>query len=98
MSIESATESIRSKVRSTASIEATVKFDCADDGVVFVDGNASPATVSNDNNESDCTIRLSLETLESLIAGDIDPTGAFMMGKIKVEGDMSIAMKLGSIL
>jgi putative sterol carrier protein len=30
--------------------------------------------------------------------GDLDPTVAFMSGKLKVEGDMGVAMKLGSVL
>ena len=33
----------------------------------------------------------------AFLAGDLDPTTAFMMGKLKVEGDMGIAMKLSSV-
>jgi putative sterol carrier protein len=41
---------------------------------------------------------MSVEDFESLLAGDLDPTTAFMMGKLKVDGDMGIAMKLSSVL
>jgi putative sterol carrier protein len=99
MSIETAAETIRSRVASNgSSLGATVKFDCGADGVVFVDGAASPATVSTTDAPADCTISCSLDTLQSLVAGDLDPTAAFMMGKIKVAGDMGVAMRLSSVL
>ena len=98
MSIKEATDAIRAKVGDNSGLGATVKFDCGDEGVVFVDGASSPNSVSNDNNDADCTIGLEIDILSDLIAGDLDPTAAFMQGKLKVDGDMSVAMRLGSIL
>ena len=94
MSIETAAEAIRAKIATGSSIGSTVKFDCGDEGAVFVDGE----TVSNENKDADCTILCDLETLEGLISGEVNATSAFMMGQIKVEGDMSVAMQLSSIL
>ncbi|MEM6896503.1 MAG: SCP2 sterol-binding domain-containing protein, partial [Pseudomonadota bacterium] len=34
----------------------------------------------------------------AIIDGDMDPTSAFMQGKLTVDGDMGAAMKLGSAL
>jgi putative sterol carrier protein len=98
MSIETAAEAIRAKVGENSGLGATVKFDCGEEGVVFLDGASEPTTVSTENKAADCTIACDLETLESLISGDLNPTAAFMQGKIKVDGDMTVAMRLSSVL
>ncbi|MCB1463990.1 MAG: SCP2 sterol-binding domain-containing protein [Nitratireductor sp.] len=98
MSLDSATDAIRSKVGDNSGLGATVKFDLGDEGAIFVDGMSSPNSVSNENKDADCTVSCSLDTMEALIAGDLNPTAAFMQGKIKVAGDMGVAMRLSSVL
>ena len=41
---------------------------------------------------------MSAEDLGDMLSGDLNPTAAFMGGKMQVEGDMSVAMKHGSIV
>jgi putative sterol carrier protein len=98
MSLASVTETIKGRVGDDAGLGATLKFDMGDVGVIFIDGKSSPNTVSNDDKDADCTIGLSLDDLESMMAGDLAPTTAFMAGKLKVEGDMGVAMKLQTIM
>ncbi len=98
MSLDSITEQLRARVGDDSGFGATVKFDLGGDGVIFVDGASSPNTVSNDDTDADCTIVISMKNFIKLLAGDLNPTTAFMMRKIKVEGDMGIAMKLSSVL
>ncbi|PKR78783.1 sterol carrier protein [Halalkalibacillus sediminis] len=47
---------------------------------------------------TDCTLRLKGKHLEELIDGTLNATSAFMMGKIKVDGDLTLALKLQNIL
>lgn len=98
MSLESLTQGVRDSVGEDSGLGATVKFDLGDDGKIFVDGASSPNTVSNDDADAQCTIKISMENFEKMAAGDLDPTAAFMSGKLSVSGDMSIAMKLGTVL
>jgi putative sterol carrier protein len=39
-----------------------------------------------------------VETFQGLLDGDVNPTSAFISGRLKVDGDMGLAMKLGSLL
>jgi putative sterol carrier protein len=75
-----------------------VKFDLGDDGIILFDGTDSPAAVSAEDGEADATLRLSSESLEKMIGGALDPTFAYMTGKLKISGSMGVAMKLASIL
>jgi putative sterol carrier protein len=93
MSLEKLTEGVRQKVAS-GGIEESVKFDLGDAGIIFLQGS----DVSNDDAEADCTIKMTAEDLDELLSGDLNPTAAFMGGKMQVEGDMNVAMKLGSIV
>jgi putative sterol carrier protein len=54
--------------------------------------------VSNENKDADCTISMSLENFLQLIEGELDPTTAYMFGKLKVEGSMGVAMKLSKVI
>ncbi len=98
MSLESLTEKIRAKLAYASQINAKVKFDFGDDGVVFVDATQSPPVLSHEDAEADTTLACSAETFEAILEGRQDPNIAFMMGKLKVRGSMGIAMKLNGIL
>lgn len=74
--------------------DRSVKFDFGDGDVIVIDGQ----TVSTTDGPADCTITLSKDNFESLVSGDLSPTAAFMTGKLKVAGDMSVAMQLSQVL
>ena len=76
-----------------------LKFDFGEPGSVLIDGKSNPNTVSDgEGKNADCTITVTLETFEKMVKGELDGTSAFMQGKLRVAGDMGLAMKLGPIL
>lgn len=93
MGIQDIAEKLKPQVAS-AGFDRSVKFDTGADGVILIDGG----TVSTTDGPADCTISLSLDDLESMIAGELNPTTAFMTGKLRIEGDMSVAMALGQLI
>lgn len=95
--LEEITEGMRARVGEDSGLNATLKFDFGDDGVVYLDAATVPNVVSNEEKEADCTITITKENFEALANGDLDPTTAFMMGKLKIGGNMGIAMKLQSV-
>ena len=98
MPLEDVTEKITRKMMNGAPINARVKFDLGDDGRIFVDATQSPPRISHDDEEADTTLICSIDTFEKLMDGTQDPNVAFLMGKLKVQGSMGIAMKLNAML
>lgn len=75
-----------------------LKFDCGADGLIVIDGAATPNTVGNEDREADCTVAITLDNLNALLSGALNPVTGFMSGKFTVSGDMSVAMKLQRVV
>jgi putative sterol carrier protein len=74
-----------------------VKIDFGtDQGPIMLDGAANQ--VSEEDGVADTTIRVGWDDWQQMAAGQLDGMTAFMMGKLKVEGDMSNAMQLQGVL
>lgn len=92
-------EQMGGAIGANSGLGGTLKFDFGDPGSVYIDGKSSPNSVSDGaGKDADCTISLTLETFEKMVKGELDGTSAFMQGKLRVAGDMGLAMKLGPIL
>jgi len=99
MTLEEITSQMQARVADKGGIDGkVVKFDFSDDGVMTIDGTKSPAEVNNENADADCTVIVDKDVFESIAAGEENAQMAFMSGKLKVEGDMGIAMQLGTLL
>jgi putative sterol carrier protein len=98
MSLDSLTDQVRRFAPQLTGLGYKVKFDVADAGAILVDGTTTPPAVGNDDGDADCTISLSAANLEKLLTGQLNPTLAYTLGHIKVDGSLGVAMKLASMM
>ena len=98
MSREAIESKIKEKMSMAAGLNAKIKLNFKDDGIVFVDATQNPPAVSDEDADADLTLICSIDTFKAILDGTQDPNIAFMMGKLKVQGSMGLAMKLNSIL
>ena len=92
--LEEITDRFKTAVGSDSGLGKTIKFDLKGDGFIFIDGGS----VTNEDKPADCTIIVDKDDFEKMAAGSLDPTMAFMQGKLKINGDMGVAMKLQPLL
>ena len=72
----------------------TAKFVIEDEGAIIIDGDGAHAG----DEDADVTLTASAEVFKAILDGEQNPTTAFMTGKLKVDGDMGMAMKLATVL
>ena len=92
--LQEITARVKAAVAEDSGLGKTLKLDFKGEGFIFVDGGV----VSNDDQPADCTFAMSKDDFEDLAKGRLDPTMAMMRGRLKVAGDLSVALKLKSIL
>ncbi len=77
-----------------AGFDGTAKFVIADEGGIIIDADGARAS----EDDADVTLTASTDTFKAILDGEQNPTAAFMTGKLKVDGDMGLAMKLAGVL
>ena len=92
--VQDITERLRSGLAGQSGIGKTLKIDFKGEGFIHVDG----VRVTNEDAPADCTVVVSPEDLEAMAKGSLDPMSAMMRGRLKIQGDMAVAMKLQSML
>lgn len=91
--IEKAVAALKEKMGG-GGFDAVAKFVIEGEGAVMVDQSG----VREGDDEADVTLTASADTFQSIVSGDLNPTSAFMTGKLSIDGDMGAAMRLGSAL
>lgn len=95
MDLSELTQELRKRAGQNVKLGYKVKFILEDGGIIFWDGTEHPPAVDNeDKPDATTTIKISPENLKKLMDGALDPTLAYMTGKLKVEGSMGVALKL----
>jgi putative sterol carrier protein len=82
----------------TRGLRATYRFEVAGAGRWHVAVDDGAVTVSETDAAADCVIHISEDLFLRIVRGEQSPMGAFLMGKIRVEGDTALAMRLKDIL
>ena len=69
-------------------------FDIEGEGKWLVAVHDGSLNVTHGEGDADATISTSGETFDKIVANELNPTTAYMTGKLKIKGDMGAAMKL----
>lgn len=74
--------------------DGSAKFAIEGEGAILIDADGVRAS----DDDADVTMTADVDTFQAILSGELNPTAAFMSGKLAIDGDMGAAMKLGSVL
>ncbi len=77
-----------------AGFDGTAKFIIEDEGSIVIDSAGARAS----DDDADVTLTATTDVFKAILDGEMNPTTAFMTGKLSVDGDMGQAMKLAGVL
>jgi putative sterol carrier protein len=90
--VDAAVEALGKKL--AGGFDGIAKFVIEGEGAIMLDGTG----VRAGDEEADVTLTATAETFRAILDGEMNPTSAFMTGKLSVDGSMGLAMKLGAAL
>lgn len=91
--IEAAVAALTEKMGGNG-FDGSAKMTIEGEGSLIIDENGCRAG----DEDTEVTLTASAETFLAIFEGETDPTSAFMSGKLKIDGDMSAAMRLAQVL
>jgi putative sterol carrier protein len=89
-------ETLPSRVgpRGAQALDASYQFDVEGAGCWRVESDGVALVVTESDAPADCVIRTDEQTFLRIVRGEQSPMGAYMTGKVKVEGDLGLALRL----
>ena len=85
--------------RFKSEVDGTYKFVLTgDDGGTWIVDAKEDVGAREEDGDADCTLTMDADDFKGIFDGSVDGMQAFMMGKIQVDGDMGLAMKLQTVL
>lgn len=91
--LNQAAEELNGKI-AAGGFDGSAKFVISGEGAIMIDG--SGARIADE--DADVTLTADADTFRAIFEGDMNPTSAFMSGKLSVDGNMGMAMQLASVL
>lgn len=91
---------IQSRAAKLKSIDAIYEFQIsgADGGLWYLDLKSDPIGFGEGTHpDTDCTVVMKDKHFVKLINGEMNPKLAFLTGKLKVTGNMALALKLSTL-
>jgi putative sterol carrier protein len=96
MDLSAITEEVRTKLANRTPFDGTVKFCFETKDVLLIDGRHSPYVICNEDKAADCTVRIKFSDFVKMVRGELNATMAYMTGKLKIEGNMALAVGLST--
>jgi putative sterol carrier protein len=90
--IDHAVKALSAKL--SGGFDGVAKFVIPGEGAIMMDATG----VRAGDDEADVTLTADADVFRAILDGDMNPTSAFMTGKLAVDGNMGMALKLGSVL
>ncbi|MGB4828543.1 MAG: SCP2 sterol-binding domain-containing protein [Paracoccaceae bacterium] len=90
--IDTAVEQLSAKLAD--GFDGVAKFVIEGEGAIMLDASG----VRAGDDEADVTLTASVDVFKAILDGEMNPTMAFMTGKLSVDGSMGLAMKLAAVL
>jgi putative sterol carrier protein len=78
-------------------LDASYRFDIEGAGTWRLESDGETAVVTESDAPADCVIRTDENTFLRIVRGEQSPMGAYMTGKVRVEGDLGVAMRLREV-
>ena len=82
----------------TRGMSATYRFEIENAGTWRLEVADGRVSVTESDAAADCVLRASEEIFLRIVRGEQSPTTAFMTGKVRIEGDVGLALKLRELV
>ncbi|MBA1275048.1 SCP-2 family sterol carrier protein [Stutzerimonas nosocomialis] len=98
--VDQTIQGMKAKFNSSAAagLDLIFQFNITDaDNYYIVVKDGTCDIQQGDSSDANVTLIMDSETLQGIMTGETDGMQAFMSGKLRTEGDMMLALKLGEL-
>jgi putative sterol carrier protein len=96
--LQNLTDRLGSAVQNAEALDGSIAYRFFEGGAIRIEWQGAKATVTNSSDQTDAVVELSMETLEGILDGTLEPTRAFRQGKLRLVGELSLPMKMTNLI